>query len=314
LAHDKDRLHQENFNLRMQVFEHQKQTEQRLEELNSAKKNMARMLQVLHTKAVELSTMRLNEERLLLDNAKLRRVLKAKQGNEDLLECVKDTLKEVLEKDNEFCKNMTDTEPSALTYKDSIEIINFIIVDYVAGKQEHVQEVKRLNFQVRGYIEKIGSFKQNIVDLVMKIQSQGAAIKSQNEHNSELKKELDGVKNHLKELGHKLKARDDKIVQLKIAVDKEKNEKLPQTHQLKDQTEEEKRHSEISNKKEELEQNEMMPVSVIVEEMKMKMAKQEADYFASIQKYISNLDAMKTKVFSFLAIELLNHFLKRRYC
>ena len=308
LTQDKDHLEQENYSLRMQMSDYQKEVGLRLGDLKSANEKMTMMSQVINTKSCEFSAMRLNEERLLLDNNKLRNELKASKEKEIIFDSIKGTLNEMIVKDNVFCNNVIDTDPSLLTDKDSIDVLNFIIVDYVAGKQEHVDEVKRINAQIKGYIGKIGSYKKNIVDLVMKIQAQGLAIKAQSDCNSELQRYLQALKQNLKELGKKLKVRDDNIIQLKTAMNKEKNERLTEVFELKTtiqdlEEKETKCLEKISDPQKGLEQNQIIPVSnpnYNDEELKTRMAEEEADHFVSLQKYISNLDAMKTKVFTIL--------------
>ena len=308
LTQDKDHLEQENYSLRMQISDYQKEVSLGLGDLKSANEKMTTMSQVINTKSCELSAMILNEERLLLDNNKLRNELKASKEKEILFDSIKGTLNEMLVKDNVFCNNVIDTDPSLLTDKHSIDVLNFIIVDYVAGKQEHVDEVKRINAQIKGYIGKIGSYKKNIVDLVMKIQAQGSAIKAQSDCNSELQRYLQALEQNLKELGKKLKVRDDNIIQLKTAMNKEKNERLTEVFELKttiqDLEEKETKYLEkIPDPQKGLEQNQIIPVlnpNYNDEDLKTRMAEEEADHFVSLQKYISNLDAMKTKVFTIL--------------
>lgn len=241
LADGKERAEKENSNLRLEMSTFKGEAESKLQELDNAKDHIQKMSKIFSSKNAELSAMRLNEERLILDNRKLEKLA---QSREEKFGSFKSTLKEVMDSDAKFCKNAIGNM-STSSDDDLGDVINFIIVDYVASKKRHMADIEKSNANLNVVQDKKDFYKNTIRQLVQK----------------------------LKTLNETSKALNKKYLQIE-------NEK-----------------GELKKKLQELQGDpKRVPETKTVKMLKAEMKKLEAEYLASMQKYMSNLDAMKAQV------------------
>ena len=326
ISETKDRIEKDSFRMKQEMAEEKQKSDLKLQELNNANEHLSKMSQIFNSKNAQLSLFRLNEERLILDNNKYQKEYKKMQESVAIqgekFESIKSTLKDVLERDNDFCKNNFDTLTSMSDDSQMCDVVKFLILDYVETKIRHKTDLQNTNEQLKSYAEKIGSYKKTILDLVRKIKSQTEAFKNKEQmkemEDKKQEKEFEKLKASNAELGKKIQGKDDRIKELAASIPKSKakegkEQKLIETiQQLK--LKESIYLNDISALKKEMLmlknkiKADKMAVDKIkvesspavgsktIEQLKSEMAKNEAEYYESLQKYITNLDGMKKQV------------------
>jgi hypothetical protein len=319
LTESKDMFEIENFGLKKEMSDQQQKSELKVKELNSAKEQLSKMSQIFNSKNAQLSLLKLNEERLILDNNKYQKEFKKMQENAmiqgEKFETIRSTLGQVLKKDNDFCNNPGDILKSISDDSEVCNIVTCMILDYVEGKKLHQIDVQSANDQFKSYKEKIFSYKKTILELVRKIKTQTEAYKNKDRQLKDLQekkldKEVVTMKHNISVLVEKIKIKDDKIKELAAAATKSKTregqyQKLTEAiQQLK--LKEVKYMKDISGLKKELlvtKDTSKVKIepgsaqeSIAIEQLRAEMTKQEAEYYESLEKYINNLDKMKKQV------------------
>ena len=128
------------------------------QEMNKVKNEMSQMAKMLSSKNSQMSTIKLLEERVSLENKKLQKIITQKN---DLIDAtnhqltntisdleqfssVKSDLKKVLCKDATLCQKLTgQRDMSNLNSKEMCDVISYVIVDYVESRKRHSNDVEK---------------------------------------------------------------------------------------------------------------------------------------------------------------------------
>ena len=316
LAESKGRIEKENLGLKQELVEEKQKSDLKIQELNTTNDHLAKMSQIFSSKNAQLSLMKLNEERLILDNNKYQKEYTKMQESVmiqgEKFEAIRSTLKEVIETDKDFCKSTCDNLAPTLDDSTVCDSVNFLLSDYFESKKRHQNDVQTTNELFKTYNDKIFSYKKTILDLVRKIKSQTEAAKIKDKQMKEMLErkpdpQVETMKRNIGILGEKIQMRDEKLKELGTALAKTKaregqHQKLIEAiQQLKQR--EMKHLKDISGlKKEVLAISNMNKIkqeagkSQEIKQLKAEMTKQAAEYYESLNKYINNLDGMKKQV------------------
>ena len=159
LAGDKERAEKESSILKHELSIFKDESQSKFQELDNAKDHIEKMSKLFSSKNAELSSLRLNEERLILDNRKLEKLAKSREEKFSLL---KSTLTEVLKDDDKFCKNALGNMPTSNDDNDICDAINIMIVDYVASKKRHLADIQKSNDNLKVVQDKKDFYKKTI--------------------------------------------------------------------------------------------------------------------------------------------------------
>ena len=316
LAESKGRIEKENLGLKQELVEEKQKSDLKIQELNTTNDHLAKMSQIFSSKNAQLSLMKLNEERLILDNNKYQKEYTKMQESVmiqgEKFEAIRSTLKEVIEMDKDFCKSTCDNLVPTSDDSTVCDSVNFLLSDYFESKKRHQTDVQTTNELFKTYNDKIFSYKKTILDLVRKIKSQTEAAKIKDKQMKEMLErkpdpQVETMKRNIGILGEKIQMRDEKLKELGTALAKTKaregqHQKLIEAiQQLKQR--EMKHLKDISGlKKEVLAISNMNKIkqeagkSQEIKQLKAEMTKQAAEYYESLNKYINNLDGMKKQV------------------
>ena len=316
LVESKGRIEKENAGLKQELVEQQQKSDLKVQELNTTNDHLAKMSQIFSSKNAQLSMMKLNEERLILDNNKYQKEFNKMQESVmmqgEKFEAIRSTLNEVFETDKEFCQSTCDNLASTSDDSAVCDSVNFLISDYFESKKRHQTDVQTTNDLFKTYNDKIFSYKKTILDLVRKIKSQTEAAKMKDRQMKELMEkkpdpQVETMKRNIGILGEKIKMRDDKLKELSTALAKTKAREgqhqrlIEAIQQLKQR--EMKYLKDISGLKKEVlavsnlnKIKQEAGISQEIKQLKAEMTKQAAEYYESLNKYINNLDGMKKQV------------------
>jgi type I site-specific restriction endonuclease len=311
----------------------------------------------------------LSVERLELDNNKLNKetklVREVSERREENFVSIKSTLKEVIEQDNDFCKNAIGNigigngigNKSTESDADVCDVVKFIVADYVDSKKRHLIDFRSSNEKLKSYQEKKETYKSTILELIKKLRIQNETFKTIKMLESKREKEFENKQKELVKAGEMIQRKDKELVkaeeqiqrkdelirdlQTKLKSSKTNPDLIQQfkqtesrfTKQISELKAELKRKVDtiktneevIKRKNDTIKTNEEVikrkndaiknlqnaklkaaetetvkrlkaAETETVKKLKAELQKQEAEYFASLKKYITNLDAMKNQV------------------
>ena len=330
MATSKERLEKEIFCLKQEMGVMQQTSDFNVQELNNSRENMAKMSEILSSKNAKLSFFKLNEERLILDNNKYQKEFKKIQETSlsqgEQFESIRSTLKEVLDKDNDICKNAGGSLESISNDAQVCDTVNFMIKDYVDTKKQPQSDVETTNEQQKSYNVEIQKYKRALLDLVIKIKAQTEQFRSNEKQVidadiEKYQKKHDVMQRKVTDLGEKLIKSNGKIREMTSALAKSKiqdvaHQKLIVANsQLKER--EGKLIKETSDLKKELLALKTAKVvktevdlaaneSKLVQELKAEMARLESEHFITLQKYVKHLGGMKEQVRTFILAYVVN--------